>query len=89
MDKRERIEPCSARLYAKLPRVGHEERDDVTADLACGPGSALTRWFNRRFAVADNRMRRAGIVALALQHPARTVDGNITITSAGPRASVH
>ena len=29
------------------------------------PGSALTQWFNRRFAGAGKRMRRVGIVALA------------------------
>jgi transposase len=29
------------------------------------PGSALSRWFNRRFAGAGKRMRRVGIVALA------------------------
>jgi hypothetical protein len=29
------------------------------------PGSALTQWFNRRFARAGKRMRRVGIVALA------------------------
>ena len=29
------------------------------------PDSELTRWFNRRFAAAGERMRRVGIVALA------------------------
>ncbi len=29
------------------------------------PTSALTAWFNRRFAAAGKRMRRVGIVALA------------------------
>ena len=29
------------------------------------PGSALTQWFNRRFAGGGKRMRRVGIVALA------------------------
>lgn len=33
--------------------------------LRLQPGSALTRWFNRRFAGAGKRMRRVGIVALA------------------------
>jgi transposase len=33
--------------------------------LRLQPGSALTRWFNRRFARAGKRMRRVGIVALA------------------------
>ena len=29
------------------------------------PASALTQWFNRRFARGGKRMRRVGIVALA------------------------
>jgi len=29
------------------------------------PDSALTQWFNRRFASSGKRMRRVGIVALA------------------------
>jgi transposase len=33
--------------------------------LRLQPASALTRWFNRRFAGAGKRMRRVGIVALA------------------------
>jgi len=33
--------------------------------LSLQPGSALTAWFNRRFAAAGKRMRRVGIVALA------------------------
>jgi transposase len=33
--------------------------------LRLQPGSALTRWFNRRFAGAGKRMRRVGIVAVA------------------------
>jgi transposase len=33
--------------------------------LRLQPGSALTRWFNRRFAGGGKRMRRVGIVALA------------------------
>jgi transposase len=33
--------------------------------LRLQPASALTRWFNRRFASAGKRMRRVGIVALA------------------------
>ena len=33
--------------------------------LRLQPGSALTQWFNRRFASAGKRMRRVGIVALA------------------------
>lgn len=33
--------------------------------LRLQPGSALTQWFNRRFAGAGKRMRRVGIVAVA------------------------
>jgi transposase len=33
--------------------------------LRLQPGSALSQWFNRRFAAAGKRMRRVGIVALA------------------------
>ena len=33
--------------------------------LSLQPTSALTAWFNRRFAAAGKRMRRVGIVALA------------------------
>ena len=33
--------------------------------LRLQPGSALSQWFNRRFASAGKRMRRVGIVALA------------------------
>ena len=33
--------------------------------LSLQPTSALTEWFNRRFAAAGKRMRRVGIVALA------------------------
>jgi transposase len=33
--------------------------------LRLQPGSALTQWFNRRFAAGGKRMRRIGIVALA------------------------
>jgi transposase len=33
--------------------------------LRLQPGSALTQWFNRRFAGGGKRMRRVGIVALA------------------------
>jgi len=33
--------------------------------LRLQPGSALTNWFNRRFASGGKRLRRIGIVALA------------------------
>jgi transposase len=33
--------------------------------LSLQPTSALTEWFNRRFAASGKRMRRVGIVALA------------------------
>ena len=33
--------------------------------LRLQPDSALTQWFNRRFAHGSSRMRRVGIVALA------------------------
>ena len=58
-------------------RAGHQQgRQQASAwllvELAWGwlrlqPDSALTQWFNRRFAGGGKRMRRVGIVALARQ----------------------
>jgi transposase len=53
-----------------ISKAGNRRVRGLLVELAWGwlrlqPGSALTRWFNRRFAGAGKRMRRVGIVALA------------------------
>jgi transposase len=53
-----------------ISKAGNRRARTLLVELAWGwlrlqPGSALTRWFNRRFAGAGKRMRRVGIVALA------------------------
>lgn len=53
-----------------ISKAGNRRARGLLVELAWGwlrlqPGSALTRWFNRRFAGAGKRMRRVGIVALA------------------------
>jgi transposase len=53
-----------------ISKVGNKRVRALLVELAWGwlrrqPDSALTLWFNRRFAHAGGRMRRVGIVALA------------------------
>jgi len=53
-----------------ISKAGNRRVRGLLVELAWGwlrlqPGSALTRWFNRRFAGGGKRMRRIGIVALA------------------------
>lgn len=53
-----------------ISKVGNKRVRALLVELAWGwlrrqPASALTVWFNRRFAHAGGRMRRIGIVALA------------------------
>jgi transposase len=53
-----------------ISKVGNKRVRALLVELAWGwlrrqPDSALTLWFNRRFANAGARMRRVGIVALA------------------------
>jgi transposase len=53
-----------------ISKAGNRRARSTLVELAWGwlrlqPGSALTRWFNRRFAAGGKRMRRIGIVALA------------------------
>jgi transposase len=53
-----------------ISRAGNKRARVLLVELAWGwlrlqPGSALTEWFNRRFAGGGKRMRRVGIVALA------------------------
>ena len=53
-----------------ISKAGNRRARSILVELAWGwlrlqPGSALTRWFNRRFAAGGKRMRRIGIVALA------------------------
>ena len=53
-----------------ISKAGNRRARSMLVELAWGwlrlqPGSALTRWFNRRFAAGGKRMRRIGIVALA------------------------
>ena len=53
-----------------ISKAGNRRVRSLLVELAWGwlrlqPGSALTRWFNRRFAAGGKRMRRIGIVALA------------------------
>jgi transposase len=62
----------TATLSSSLQQVlGHRQRArTLLIELAWNwlrlqPDSALTEWFNRRFAGGGKRMRRVGIVALA------------------------
>lgn len=53
-----------------ISKSGNARVRALLVELAWGwlrrqPASALTRWFNKRFARAGSRMRRVGIVALA------------------------
>jgi len=53
-----------------ISKAGIKRARALLVELAWGwlrlqPGSALTQWFNRRFAGGGKRMRRVGIVALA------------------------
>src|SRR2546425_1603255 len=53
-----------------ISKAGNRRGRGLLVELAWAwlrlqPASALTRWFNRRFAGAGKRMRRVGIVALA------------------------
>ena len=53
-----------------ISKAGNKRARALLVELAWGwlrlqPGSALTDWFNRRFANGGKRMRRVGIVALA------------------------
>ena len=53
-----------------ISKAGNKRARALLVELAWGwlrlqPESALTQWFNRRFAVGGTRMRRVGIVALA------------------------
>jgi transposase len=53
-----------------ISKAGNKRARALLVELAWSwlrwqPGSALTQWFNRRFAGGGKRMRRVGIVALA------------------------
>ena len=53
-----------------ISKAGNRRVRGLLVELAWGwlrlqPDSALTQWFNRRFAAGGKRMRRVGIVALA------------------------
>ncbi|QDL36473.1 IS110 family transposase [Rhodoferax sediminis] len=53
-----------------ISKAGNKRARALLVELAWGwlrlqPDSALTQWFNRRFAAGGKRMRRIGIVALA------------------------
>jgi transposase len=53
-----------------ISKAGRAELRRVAIQIAWGwvrwqPSSALTQWFERRFAAAGGRARRIGIVALA------------------------
>ena len=53
-----------------ISKAGNRRARSLLVELAWSwlrlqPGSALTQWFNRRFAGGGKRMRRVGIVALA------------------------
>jgi transposase len=53
-----------------ISKAGNKRARALLVELAWGwlrlqPESALTQWFNHRFAAAGTRMRRIGIVALA------------------------
>jgi transposase len=53
-----------------ISKAGNRRARTLLVELAWGwlrlqPGSAIVRWFNKRFAGEGARMRRVGIVALA------------------------
>lgn len=57
-------------LEQGISKAGNKRVRTMLVELAWGwlhrqPHSALTQWFNRRFANSGKRMRRVGIVALA------------------------
>jgi transposase len=54
-----------------ISRTGNLRVRSLLVELACGwlrlqPDSELTHWFIRRFACSGGRLRRVGIVALAI-----------------------
>ena len=58
------------RLFARSPATICAETRALLVELSWGwlrlqPDSALSQWFNRRFATGGKRMRRVGIAALA------------------------
>jgi transposase len=53
-----------------ISKAGNKRARTLLVELAWSwlrlqPGSAMTQWFNRRFAGGGKRMRRVGIIALA------------------------
>jgi transposase len=63
---------CSgdSQIEQGISKAGNSRVRSLLVELSWGwlrlqPASALTQWFNRRFAGAGKRMRRVGIVALA------------------------
>ena len=59
-----------SQLEQGISKAGNKRARALLVELAWGwlrlqPHSALTQWFNRRFAAGGKRMRRIGIVALA------------------------
>jgi transposase len=59
-----------SRIEQGISKAGNKRARSLLVELAWGwlrlqPDSALTQWFNRRFAGGGKRMRRVGIVALA------------------------
>lgn len=59
-----------SQLEQGISKAGNKRARALLVELAWGwlrlqPDSALTQWFNRRFAAGGKRMRRIGIVALA------------------------
>jgi len=63
---------CSgdSQIEQGISKAGNRRVRSLLVELSWGwlrlqPASALTQWFNRRFAGAGKRMRRIGIVALA------------------------
>lgn len=59
-----------SKIEQGISKAGNRRARALLVELAWGwlrlqPDSALTKWFNRRFAGGGKRMRRVGIVALA------------------------
>lgn len=59
-----------SRVEQGISKAGNKRARALLVELAwkwltLQPGSALTQWFNRRFARAGKRLRRVGIVAVA------------------------
>lgn len=59
-----------SRIEQGISKAGNRRARSLLVELAWNwlrlqPGSAITRWFNKRFAREGARMRRVGIVALA------------------------